>query len=293
MPFATADGLKLYWEETGSGTPIVFVHEFAGDLRSWEPQVRFFSRRFRCITYNARGYPPSDVSTSFEQHSQEQAADDILVVMKAAGVERAHIVGLSMGGYAAIHFGLRHPQHALSLTVAGAGFGSDPDKRAQFHADTDAFATHLETVGMAEGIKDYAIGPARVQHLNKDPRGFAEFHAQFAAHDATGSANTLRGFMRRRDPIQAFEAGLREMRVPTHVITGDEDDNCLEPGIWMKRVIPGCGLTVMCNTGHAVNLEEPDQFNRLVLDFLTLVDGGRWQPRDPRSYGKSTLANKA
>jgi pimeloyl-ACP methyl ester carboxylesterase len=99
--------------------------------------------------------------------------------------------------------------------------------------------------------------------------------------------------MRRRDPIQAFEAGLREMRVPTHVITGDEDDNCLEPGIWMKRVIPGCGLTVMCNTGHAVNLEEPDSFNRLVLDFLTLVDGGRWQPRDPRSYGKSTLANKA
>jgi pimeloyl-ACP methyl ester carboxylesterase len=132
-----------------------------------------------------------------------------------------------------------------------------------------------------------------VQHLNKDPRGFAEFHAQFAAHDATGSANTLRGFMRRRDAIQTHEAGLRTMNVPTHVITGDEDDNCLEPGIWMKRVIPGCGLTVMCNTGHAVNLEEPDYFNRLVLDFLTLVDGGRWQPRDPRSYGKSTLANKA
>jgi pimeloyl-ACP methyl ester carboxylesterase len=99
--------------------------------------------------------------------------------------------------------------------------------------------------------------------------------------------------MRRRDALQTLEPQLREMRVPTHVITGDEDDNCLEPGIWMKRVIPGCGLTVMCNTGHAVNLEDPDSFNRLVLDFLTLVDGGRWQPRDPRSYGKSTLANKA
>jgi pimeloyl-ACP methyl ester carboxylesterase len=285
--------VELYWEETGSGTPIVWVHEFAGDLRSWEGEVRHFSRQYRCITYNARGYPPSDVPEDWQLYSQETAADDIAAVMDGAGIERAHIVGFSMGGYATLHFGLRHAARALSLHIVGMGYGSDPDKREQFHKDTDDFIARLESQGMAEAIRDYRIGPARVQHQNKDPRGFDEFCRRFAEHSAQGSANTLRGFMRRRDSVQALEDRLRRMTVPTHVITGDEDDNCLEPGIFLKRVVPGCALTVVANTGHAVNLEEPDQFHRLVGDFIALVESGRWQPRDPRSYGRSTLSNRA
>src|SRR5450432_463493 len=107
MPFANArDGARLYFEETGSGTPIVFVHEFAGDYRSWEPQVRHFSRRYRCITYNARGYPPSDVPADVERYSQASARDDILCVLDGLGINRAHVVGLSMGGFATLHFGM-------------------------------------------------------------------------------------------------------------------------------------------------------------------------------------------
>ncbi|MBI3935677.1 MAG: alpha/beta hydrolase [Betaproteobacteria bacterium] len=293
MSYADANGVRLYYEETGSGTPIMWVHEFAGDCRSWEPQVRFFSRRYRCVTFNARGYPPSDVPESATDYSQEHAADDIAAVLRAAGIAKAHVVGFSMGGYATLHFGLRHPEKALSLTAVSVGFGSDPDKRAQFLKDTEEFAAMLERLGMAEAIKSYQIGPARVRYQNKDPRGFAEFCRMFAEHSARGSANTLRGFMMRRDTLQSLEARLRQITAPVHVITGDEDDNCLEPGVFMKRTIPGAALTVIPGSGHAVNLEEPDVFNRAVLDFLTLVDGGRWRSRDPRSYGKSTLSNKA
>ena len=89
----TDDGVGLYYEETGAGAPIVFVHEFAGDLRSFEPQVRYFSRRYRCIAYNARGYPPSDVPESFERYSQERARDDIRCVLDGLKIEKAQVSG--------------------------------------------------------------------------------------------------------------------------------------------------------------------------------------------------------
>lgn len=283
MPFANSRGVQLYYEEAGKGFPIVFVHEFAHGLRSWEPQLRYFSRRYRCIAYNARGYPPSDVPASPEQYSQAIAADDIAGVMRALGIRKAHIVGCSMGGYATLHFGLRHASLARSLTVIGAGYGSDPDKRAQFLRDTEVMARRFDTLGTPEAIKVYQVGPARVQLQNKDPRAYQEFCEEFAGHSALGSANTLRGVQAKRPTIYSLKRGLSRMKVPTHIISGDEDNNCLEPGIFIKRVCPAARSTVVPGTGHAVNVEEPDTFNRLTDEFLSLVDSGRWRPRDPRT----------
>jgi len=293
MPYANSKGVQLYYEEAGKGVPVVFVHEFAGDIRSWEPQLRYFSRRYRCIAFNARGYLPSDVPESVSQYSQAIAADDIANVMTDLGVRKAHIIGCSMGGYATLHFGLRHARMARSLTVIGAGYGSDPDKRAQFLKDNDVMARRFEELGTAEAISIYQIGPARVQYQNKDPRGFHEFCEEFAEHSALGSANTLRGVQGRRPTIYSLERGLARMKVPTHIVSGDEDNNCLEPGIFIKRVCPAARLTVVAATGHAVNVEEPDLFNSLTDDFLALVDSGRWRPRDPRALNKSTMARKA
>ncbi len=193
MPYADSAGVRLYYEEAGKGTPIVFVHEFADDLHSWEPQMRFFSRRYRCIAYNARGYPPSDVPKARSKYSQAIATDDIANVMRHLGLRKAHIIGCSMGGYATVHFGLRYAKLALSLTAIGVGYGSDPDKRKQFLDDTEVMARRFEELGTPEAIKPYQIGPSRVQFQNKDPRGFAHFCAEFAKHSALGSANTLRG----------------------------------------------------------------------------------------------------
>jgi len=290
MPFANASGVQLYYEEAGKGFPIVFVHEFAGDCRSWELQLRHFSRRYRCIAFNARGYPPSDVPRSVSKYSQRAATDDIAAVMRHLGVRKAHIVGCSMGGFATLHFGLRYARLARSLTVIGAGFGSDPDKRKQFVRDTETLARRFDELGTPKAIATYQIGPSRVQLQNKDPRAFRQFCREFAEHSALGSANTLRGVQARRPSLYSLERGLARMKVPGHVITGDEDSQCLAPGLFMKRVCPAVRLTVVPATGHAVNIEEPGLFNRLAEDFLALVDSGRWRPRDPRSLNKSTMA---
>lgn len=293
MPYADANGIKLYYEEAGRGTPIVFVHEFADDLHSWEAQLRYFSRRYRCIAFNARGYAPSDVPKALSKYSQAIATDDIAAVMRHLKIPKAHIIGCSMGGYATIHFGLRYPRMALSLTAVGAGYGSDPDKRAQFLHDTEVMARRFEELGTPEAIKPYQIGPARVQFQNKDPRGFAAFCAEFAKHSAHGSANTLRGVQAKRPTIYSLERGLRALKVPLHVVSGDEDNLCLDPALFIKRVCAAASLTVVANSGHAVNREEPDLFNRITAEFLASVDNKRWRPRDPRALNASTMEKKS
>ena len=284
MAYAKADdGVKLYYEEAGSGTPIVFVHEFGGDHRSWELQMRYFSRRHRCITFAARGYPPSDVPESDKAYSQKRAVEDIVAVMDAAGIAKAHVVGLSMGGFAALHFGLEHDGRALSLVVAGAGYGAEKPLEAHFRDVSLDVARQFETQGSETFAKTYSLGASRVQFQNKDPRGWQEFATMLGEHSALGAANTMRGVQARRPSIYDLEARLKEMNVPTLVIVGDEDDHCLQPGIFMKKTLPACGLLILPKTGHTLNLEEPDHFNRFITDFIGAVEAGRWESRDPRA----------
>ncbi|MBX5492775.1 MAG: alpha/beta fold hydrolase [Chloroflexi bacterium] len=289
MPFAIADdGVRLYYEETGSGFPLLFIHEFAGDCRSWEPQVRYFSRRYRCITYNARGYPPSDVPTDPAAYSQQRAVDDALAVLDHLGIAQAHVVGLSMGGFCALHLGLQQPARTRSLVVAGAGYGAQPERREAFRRESELIARAFETEGAAPVAARYAVGPARVQLQNKDPRGWAEFARQLAEHDARGAALTMRGVQRERPSLYDLTAQLRQLQVPTLLVVGDEDEGCLEPALMLKRTIPTAALAVLPRTGHTCNLEEPALFNQLIADFLATVDAGRWAPRDPRSLARST-----
>jgi pimeloyl-ACP methyl ester carboxylesterase len=285
MPHLTTDdGVKLYYEETGTGTPIVFVHEFAGDHRSWEPQVRYFSRQYRCITYNARGYPPSDVPESWERYSQDRARDDIRSVLDALKIDKAHIIGLSMGGFATVHFGMAYPQRARSLVVAGCGYGASPDARQKFADDSEAAARRFDALSMPQACETYAVNnPTRVQFQNKDPRGWAEFFKQMSEHSNRGSANTQRGVQKRRPSLFDLVDRLQAVTTPTLIMTGDEDWPCLEPDLLMKRAIPTAGLVVMPNCGHAINLEDPDEFNHQVAKFLHAVELGKWPKRDPRA----------
>jgi pimeloyl-ACP methyl ester carboxylesterase len=284
MAFAmTDDGVRLHYEEAGSGTPIVFVHEFGGDHRSWEAQMRWFSRRHRCVTYGARGYPPSDVPADVQVYSQRRAVQDILAVMDAAGIDRAHVVGLSMGGFAALHFGLDHPSRAHSIVVAGAGYGAEKQFESYFRDVSLEVARQFETQGSERFAKTYSLAASRVQFQNKDPRGWQEFATRLGEHSAVGSANTMRGVQARRPSIYDLETRLKTMATPTLVIVGDEDDHCLQPGVFLKKTVPACGLLVLPKAGHTLNLEEPDHFNRFVGEFIGLVEAGKWGPRDPRA----------
>jgi pimeloyl-ACP methyl ester carboxylesterase len=290
MPHAQADGARLYYEEVGNGFPVVFVHEFAGDLRSWEPQLRYFARFYRCIAYNARGFPPSDVPEQPSLYGQDIATDDIAAVMRAAGVDKAHVVGLSMGGFAAAHFAMRYGALARSVVIAGCGYGAEASKRAQFKAEAEATADRLERDGMAKMAVVYGSGPTRVQLENKDPRGYAEFLAQLAEHSVRGSANTLRAVQAVRPSLYSLAEKLKAIDVPALIVTGDEDEPCLEPGLFMKRTIPTSGLVVIPKTGHACNLEEPEAFNAALREFFLKVEQGRWGPRDSRSISASILS---
>ena len=285
----TDDGIRLYCEEAGEGVPMLFVHEFAGDLRSFEPHMRHFARRYRCVAFNARGYPPSEVPEALSAYSQERARDDILAVLDGLSIQRAHIVGISMGSLATLHFGLHYPHRALSLVPGGCGYGAEHSQREQFRTEAADFAARIDKQGMQKLAGEYGGGPTRVQFENKDPRGFAEFVEMLSQHSSLGSANTLRGVQMERPSLYDLQTSLAELRVPTLIMAGDEDEPCLTPSLYLKHTIPSAGLALLPNTGHALNLEEPDLFHRLVDDFLHQVDAGRWHLRDPRSLSNAIL----
>lgn len=278
MPLATINGVELYFEEHGQGEPLILTHEYAGDYRSWSPQVRALARRYRVITYSNRGYHPSAVPSDPAAYSQEQLVDDLHGLLDYLGIARAHIGGLSMGGSVALIFSLTHPDRCLSAIVAGCGSGSDdPDT---FRAQAVQQVAAIRAQGMAAYADGYARGPQRTRFMAKDPHGWAEFRDNLAEHSTEGAALIFDNVQRKRPPIYAFEEQMRRSTVPTLIIVGDEDEGCLLPSLFMKRHIRTAGLAVLPQTGHTLNLEEPDRFNALVFDFLAQVAQGRWTGRE-------------
>jgi pimeloyl-ACP methyl ester carboxylesterase len=274
VPLLSVNGVELDYESVGEGTPIVFSHEFGGDRHSWEPQIRHFSRRYRCVAYSHRGFPPSTVPASPDAYSQEQLVEDLRAVLAGLGIERAHLVGLSMGGNVVLNLALRYPELCRAVVVAGTGSGTVD--RAEWERGMAENVATLTNQGTAAFVERYGAGPTRQQLRRKDPKGYAEFLAAFERHSALGSALTLQGVMLRRPTIFALEERLKQLRVPTLIVVGDEDTPCVEPALFMKRHIPDAGLLVLPRTGHAINLEEPHLFNQAVEEFLHAVELGRW-----------------
>jgi pimeloyl-ACP methyl ester carboxylesterase len=293
MPHLTTDDeIKLYYEDAGAGIPVIFVHEFAGDCRSYEMQVRYFSKHYRCIAFNARGYPPSDVPKDVMRYSQERARDDIRAVLDALDIDKAHIVGLSMGAFATLHFGFEYPARARSLVIAGCGYGASPEARAQFVAEAEAAAKRFEEQGMAQAAENYALGPTRVQFQNKNPQRWKEFAAQLAEHSTQGAALTLRGIQKRRPSLYDLVDKMKTLTVPTLIVAGDEDWPSLELSLLLKRTVPAAALIVLPNTGHTINLEEPEAFNAHLATFFQQADAGTWPGRDPRAMDGGILGRK-
>ena len=286
MPYATLDGAAIAYTEAGDGAPLVFCHEFAGSMESWEGQVSYFARRYRTIAYNAKGYPPSAVPDDWRAYTYDHQTQVLLELLDHLGIAKAHVCGLSMGAYTAVQFGLAHADRCLSITAAGVGTGSaDPEL---FLKESEERAALLDAQGM-NGMEAYLSGSTRIRFREKDPAGWERFAALFRAHSAQGSANTLRGFQGRRPSIYTRERDLAAMDVPLLVICGDEDDPCLEPSLFLRRTAPRCGLVVLPHTGHACNLEEPGAFNAALAEFLAQAEAGKWGPR-PMDSGDNWAA---
>lgn len=277
MPYANAkDGTRLFFEEVGRGLPILFVHEFAGDHRSWGPQLRYFSRSHHCVAFNARGYPPSDVPSDGERYSQEIAREDVVAVMDHLGIAQAHIVGHSMGAYTALHLGIHDPQRCLSLAAASCGWGSNPATRAESARLAEEIARMFREAGIAAAAENYANFPMRHAHKAKDPRGWAEFVRWLGEHSAEGMALTMLHLQLRRPTLWDMTEGLKSLRIPLLVIVGDEDDQCLDGSLFLKRTVPSAALQVVPRAGHTLPSEEPAVFNAALAELLAAVAADRW-----------------
>ena len=274
MPTASVNGVNLYWEATGQGTPLVWLHEFGGDLRSWEPQVRYFSRRYRVVTYNHRGYPPSSVPRKARDYSQDLLVEDLHQLLTHLGLSSVHLGGCSMGANVARDFAIAHGDMTRSLTLVGAGAGSVD--REHFLTAQETIASELERGGIDSLIRSFELLPTRTTFNAKDPRGFAEFLRHVGTHDAVACAHLAREVLVKRRTVGELEAELKGLRVPTLIMVGDRDTPCIEPSIVMRGWIPHAGLIVLPACGHTPNLEEPSFFNLHVSEFLAAVEEGRW-----------------
>lgn len=289
MPYIDAAGARLYFEENGDGYPIIFAHEFGNDARQWEPQVRYFSRLYRCITYNARGYLPSDVPEDPASYGWEFSVDDIASVMRGLAIECAHVVGLSMGAYAALQFGLRYPGKISAIVAGAVGSGSPPSQRDAWLKETSVLSRIFVEHGMNEMAERMGRGPARVQLKYKDRKTWQEFVGQLRQHSARGMSNTMARCQALRPSLHDFQDQFAKMTIPVLLAVGDEDEACLETNLMLKSQLPNAGLWMCPNTGHAINLEEPAAFNAHVESFLSAVERGSWRRAYPRAAGKSDL----
>jgi pimeloyl-ACP methyl ester carboxylesterase len=279
MPHISAlDGVRLYYEEAGRGSAIVFVHEYAGDYRSWEAQMRHFSRSHRCVSYSQRGYPPSDVPEQPARYGQTIARDDVIALMDALEIDKAHVVGHSMGAYTALHVGINAPARCMSVVAAGCGWGSTPDaaKREEMKALAAETGKMFAEEGIAAASAKYADAPMRQALKNKDPRGYAEFARMLAEHSALGHAQTMFNLQLKRPTLWEMEDKLKKFSVPLLIIVGDEDEPCIDGSVFLKRAVPTAGLLMIPRTGHNVPSEEPAAFNAALADLFAAAEAGRW-----------------
>jgi len=284
MPHISAsDGVRLYYEEAGAGTAIVFVHEYAGDYRTFELQMRRFSRSHRCITYSQRGYPPSDVPRDAARYGQDIARDDVIALLHALKIDRAHIVGHSMGAYTALHVGINYPKRCISVTAAGCGWGSTAD--AKQREAMKALAAETGKMFAAEGIvaaaAKYADAPMRQAQKNKDPRGHAEFAKMLAEHSAEGHAQTMFNLQLKRPTLWEMEKALKAFSVPLLVVVGDEDEPCIDGSVFLKRTVPTAGLLTIPRSSHNIPSEEPATFNAALAELFASAEAGRWLAHKP------------
>jgi pimeloyl-ACP methyl ester carboxylesterase len=279
MPhIAARDGTRLYYEEAGQGSAVVFVHEYAGDFRTWEPQMRHFSRSHRCVTYSQRGYPPSDVPEDGARYSQDIARDDVIALMDALKIDKAHVVGHSMGAYTALHVGIHYPKRCISVAAAGCGWGSTPDakKREEMKALAVETGKMFAEEGIAAAAAKYADAPMRQAQKNKDPRGYTEFARMLAEHSALGHAQTMFNLQLKRPTLWEMEAALKRFAVPLLIVVGDEDEPCIDGSIFLKRTAPTAGLLMIPRSGHNIPTEEPAAFNAALADLFAASEAGRW-----------------
>jgi len=260
--FAQVDGGRLFYEVSGSGSPVVLIHSGITDSRSWAPQVSAFEARHRVLRYDMRGIGRSDLG-----HGSYSNVDDLVRLIDAVEFERAALVGVSMGGALALDVALQHPARVAALVLVGAGIGG--------RQLPDTFKAQMEEVDALyeRGLIDQVVERELEIWLYGKGRNAADVDPAIREAVREMDRNTTERFPADAKPerIEPPAVGrLGEIRVPTLVIVGDLDvDHVQETARALRDGIVGARLDVMHGVAHVPNMERPEEFNRLVLDFLS------------------------
>lgn len=266
VPLADVNKVRLYYEATGKGRPVVFVHGFGCGIRSWDPQVAALSRTHRVVAYDVRGHGLSDAPIDATAYSQAISIEDLRGLLSHLRIRRAAVVGLSMGGNIALNFALTYPAVVSALVVADTGAGSDGT--AGWIEGAQGFAEALDRGG-TERFADMAMAsPLFARYCHQGPEAQRFIRSCLMTHRAHGVAHTAREVLSKRPAIYALEDRLAKLSVPTLLVVGEHDEPCRKVHDFMARTIPGARHVVLRGIGHLSNLEASNEFNAAVKRFL-------------------------
>lgn len=250
MPEAKLNGITINYDVAGEGPAVFLTHGYSATGRMWEPQKDALKDRYRLITWDMRGHGQTDSPEDPSQYSEALTLGDMLALMQTLETGPAVVGGLSLGGFMSLAFHLAHPEMVRALVLCDTGPGyRNPDARAGWNRMALKRANELEAQGLA------ALGNST------EVRETARYHKS-----AQGLAHAARGMLAQVDDRVINH--LPDIRVPTLVIVGEQDEPFRGPSDYMAAKISGAQLEIIPNAGHAANLDNPEAFNRVLRNFL-------------------------
>jgi 3-oxoadipate enol-lactonase len=262
----TADGYFLHVEECGRGSPILFVHEFGGDHRSWQSQMSSFAKDHRCIAYAARGFLPSAVPDGVAAYGQGKSTQDLIAVADRLGLAKFHLVGLSMGSFTSLMAAAQQPKRILSLTLIGCSSGPcTRAEQAEYRGYIEDEIALLEAGRETAAVAWFAKDPAYRRMWKEAPTRWKLYLDHLGGQSVDGALRTLKTVHLRRICLRRIRSALALISAPTLLVYGEEDHRYVAPANkFLSEVIPGATVVRFPRTGHMVNIEEPARFNRLL-----------------------------
>lgn len=258
------ENLNIYMATAGSGDPLILLHGFTGSTETWTPHVPILSQKFRVITLDLPGHGKTESPAEIEHYDIKRSHDILWSILEYLKITRTNLLGYSMGGRVALSFAIEHPDRINRLVLESTSPGlSDPDERQARIADDHALAARIENEGMEAFVNHWENIPLFDSQSE-------EIKAQQRPHrlknNPQGLANSLRGMGTGAQP--SYWERLSELQAPTLLIAGQLDAKYSALARQMANVLPNRALAIVENAGHAVHLEQPQTFDKLVLDFL-------------------------
>lgn len=268
--FAEVNGTTLYYEVAGDGHPLVLNHGGLVDNHSWDDQFDEFARHFKVIRYDMRGFGDSGmIKNGMEPYSMER---DLYSLLQFLGIEKAYMLGLSMGGSLAIDFTLQYPEMVDALITVGAGLsGFEEDDAEELKAQEAAMEEAFKSGDIARSVEIslqiWTDGPNRTPQ-QVDPQVRERVRAMTTHNFERDDDEDVRP-----QHVEPPAAGrLSEIDVPTLIIVGDQDvEIILTIADTLEKGITGAKKVVITGTAHHLNMEKPEEFNRAVIEFLEQV----------------------